>query len=345
MGLLFQQQKQKKEVAIGQALAPCICRLLCGHGACLSRTLYGDFIIADFFCGARPKKHQHERWTKTAGGDKIDLLRGDKMFGAKNLMIDIGGGKIPAIKFGKGTKNLIILPGLGDGLTTVRGKAIPMAIMYREFMKDFTVYMMSRREPLPEDFSTKDMAEDIAIFMEHMGIEKASIIGVSMGGMIAQHFAAEFPERTEKLVLVVTAPKTNDTITENVKTWAEMARQGKGAELMESNVKNMYSDEYYRKNRWLTPVMGKIAVPKNPERFLSMAKACAEHDAEAVLEKIKAPVLVIGGTKDRTVGAAASYELAEKIPGARLFMYEGYRHALYEEAPDFNQRVLDFLNE
>jgi len=64
MGLLFQQQKQKKEVAIGQALAPCICRLLCGHVACLSRTLYGDFIIADFFAV------QDQKRTNTKGGQR-----------------------------------------------------------------------------------------------------------------------------------------------------------------------------------------------------------------------------------------------------------------------------------
>ena len=265
------------------------------------------------------------------------------MFGIKNLMVDIGGAKIPAAAFGKGKKNLIMLPGLGDGLTTVKGKAIPMAFMYREFMKDFTVYMMSRREPLPESFSTKDMAADIACFMERMGIEKASVLGVSMGGMIAQHFAADFPEKTEKLILVVTAPKSNEIMESCISEWMEQAKNGKGAKLMESNVRNMYSDEYYRKNRWLTPVMGKIAVPKDCSRFLSMAKACLEHDASSVLKNIKAPVLIIGGTKDRTVGAEASEILAKEIPGAEILMYPGLRHAVYDEAADFNKRVLEFL--
>lgn len=265
------------------------------------------------------------------------------MFNAKNLMTDIGGAKIPCAVFGKGKRNLIILPGLGDGLTTVKGKALPMALMYREFMKDFTVYMMSRREPLPEGFSTKDMAADIARFMEKQGIEKASVFGVSMGGMIAQHFASDFPEKTEKLILVVTAPKANEIMENCISEWAEQAEKGEGAKLMESNVRNMYSDEYYRKNRWLTPIIGKISVPKDCSRFLSMAKACLEHDAFSVLKDIKAPTLIIGGTEDRTVGAEASKILAAEIPGAEIFMYKELRHAVYEEAPDFNKRVLEFL--
>ena len=265
------------------------------------------------------------------------------MFGIKNLLIDIGGAKIPCAVFGKGKKNLIMLPGLGDGLTTVKGKAIPMALMYREFMKDFTVYMMSRREPLPEGFSTKDMAADIALFMDKLGIEKASIFGVSMGGMIAQHFAADFPEKTEKLVLVATAPKANEIMENCIPVWTEQAKNGEGAALMESNVRNMYSDEYYRKNRWLTPIIGKISVPKDPSRFLSMAKACLEHDAFSVLKYIKAPAFIIGGAEDRTVGPEGSEILAAEIPDAEIFMYPGLRHAVYDEAKDFNKRVMEFL--
>ena len=265
------------------------------------------------------------------------------MFNAKNLLVDIGGAKIPCAVFGKGRKNLIMLPGLGDGLTTVKGKALPMALMYREFMKDFTVYMMSRREPLPEGFSTKDMAADIALFMDKLGIEKAGIFGVSMGGMIAQHFAADFPEKTEKLILVVTAPKSNEVMEKCVPVWVEQAKNGEGAALMDSNVRNMYSDEYYRKNRWLTSITGKIAVPKDSSRFITMAKACLEHDAFSVLKDIKAPTLIIGGSEDRTVGSEASEILAKEIPGAEIFMYEGLRHAVYEEAPDFNKRVKEFL--
>lgn len=265
------------------------------------------------------------------------------MFGIKNLMIDIEGAKIPCAVFGKGKKNLIMLPGLGDGLATVKGKALPMAFMYKEFMNDFTVFMMSRREPMRDDFSTKDMAADVAAAMKKLGIEKASIVGVSMGGMIAQHFAADFPEKTEKLVLVVTLPKSGEIIKSCVSEWVEQAKNGDGAAFMRSNVLNMYSDEYYRKNKWLTPIMGKIAVPKDCSRFLSMAKACVEHDAEEALEKINAPVLVIGGENDRTVGIEGSKLLAEKIKGAKLFIYKGLRHAVYDEAPDFNKRVYEFL--
>ena len=61
------------------------------------------------------------------------------------------------------------------------------------------------------------------------------------------------------------------------------------------------------------------------------------------LHQIKAPTLVIGGERDKALGGDASREIAARIPGAELFMYEQWGHGLYEEAKDFNRRVFDFL--
>ena len=266
------------------------------------------------------------------------------MSGAKNLMVNIGGAKVPVAVFGRGKRNIIMLPGVGDGLTTVKGKAFPMAVMYRKLAKDFTVYMMSRREPLLENFGTREMAVDLKLVMDKLGIEKASIIGVSMGGMIAQHFAAAYPERTEKAVFVVTTARKSEEMDIIGEEWLEMAKKSDGVALMRSSVKNMYTDGYYRKNGWLCEITGRFMMPKSYERFIRMGFACLEHDAQAVLKDIKAPVLIIGGKEDRTVGGKESLFLAENIPGAEIFMYDGLRHAVYDEAKDFNDRVLEFLN-
>ena len=77
------------------------------------------------------------------------------------------------------------------------------------------------------------------------------------------------------------------------------------------------------------------------ERFLEMRRDFVS--AYEKLEKIQAKTFVIGGELDRTLGAKASKELAEKIPGCTLKMYSQYGHALYDEAKDFQQIVYDFL--
>ena len=84
--------------------------------------------------------------------------------------------------------------------------------MYREFVKDYKVYVFSRKNQLEEGYSTKDMAKDQAEVMKKLGISKASIIGVSQGGMIAQYIAIDYPELLDKLVLAVTVSRQNATV-------------------------------------------------------------------------------------------------------------------------------------
>lgn len=261
------------------------------------------------------------------------------LFSAKNGQIS----GMDYVRFGSGQRVLVMLPGLGDGLQTVKGTALPMVLMYRRFAKEFTVYMFSRKNELPPGHTTRDMARDLAEAMGQLNIDKASILGVSMGGMIAQHLAIDYPEKVEKLILVVTAARPNPLLTESVETWMAQARQGDHTALMDSNVQKLYSDSYYRKNKWLIPIMGKVTKPKSYRRFLVQAEACLTHDAWEALPGIHCPTLVIGGGQDRCLGADASREIAARIPDAELFLYEQWGHGLYEEAPDFNQRILQYL--
>lgn len=267
------------------------------------------------------------------------------LYHAKNGSVRLGETAMDYIRFGKGARVLIMLPGLGDGLRTVKGTALPMAFMYRAFARESTVYAFSRKDPLPEGCTTRDMARDLAEAMEQLGIEKADIFGVSMGGMIAQHFAADYPQKVGKLVLTVTSPKENPVLKESVDEWVSCARRGDHTAFMDSNVRRIYSEKYYRRNKWLIPIMGALTKPKSYDRFFFQANACLTHDAYHRLPCIQAPTLVIGGEKDLALGGDASRQIAESIPSARLRMYPQWGHGLYEEAADFNGTVLAFLTE
>jgi len=247
------------------------------------------------------------------------------------------------IRFGTGKKNLIMLPGLGDGLRTMKGTALPMALYYRSLTKEYTVYMFSRKTLLPPGHTTRDMARDLKDAMEELGIRRASVVGVSMGGMIAQHFAADYPELVEKLVLVVTSARENPVLLESLEEWLDCAKRDDHVALMDSNVRRIYSDDYYRKNKWLVPIIGKLTKPKSYDRFFLQAEACRSHDAWEKLPGIKAPVLVIGGERDKALGGETSREIAARIPGAGLKMYPQWGHGLYEEASDFLPTVMEFL--
>lgn len=262
---------------------------------------------------------------------------------AKNGTIPFGDTCMEYICFGTGPKMLIILPGLGDGLRTVKGTALPMGFMYHTFATDYTVWAFSRLSHLPEGYTTRDMARDQAKAMELLGIQKADVLGVSMGGMIAQHLAAEYPEKVGKLLLVVTAARPNPLLLEAVSEWTELARRGDHTAFMESNLRRIYSEDYYRKNKRMVPLLGKLTKPTSYDRFLIQAEACCTHEAHDQLSKITAPTLVLGGEKDNCLGAEPSREIAARIPGAELKMYEQWGHGLYEEEKDFQKTVLAFL--
>lgn len=265
------------------------------------------------------------------------------LYNAKNGALKLGGTTMDYIRFGTGERILVMLPGLGDGLRSVKGTALPMAVMYREFARDFTVYAFSRKNALPAGYTTRDMARDLAEAMEQLGIGRADIFGVSMGGMIAQHFAIDYPEKTGKLILTVTSSRPNPVLRESIREWVSLVKKGAHTAFMDSNVRRIYSEDYYRRNKWLIPIMGRLTRPKSYDRFFVQADACLTHDAHESLHRIKAKTLVIGGEKDKALGGDASREIAAAIPGAKLRMYAQWGHGLYEEEKSFNRTIQEFL--
>ena len=262
---------------------------------------------------------------------------------AKNGTLKIDDTDMDYISFGKGKKILVMIPGLGDGLKTAKGMAIPFAILYRCFAKDYTVYVFSRKNRLQEGYTTRDMAKDLHRAMAELGIERADIVGVSQGGMIAQYLAIDFPEMINKLVLVVTLARQNEIIQSVITSWIEMAHQKDYKGIMVDTAEKSYTEKRWKQYRPFYSILGNVGKPKDFSRFLIMAKACIKHDSYDELGKITVPTLVIGADCDRIVGGKASEEIAERIKGSELKMYQGFGHGVYEEAKDFNQVVLEYL--
>ena len=103
-----------------------------------------------------------------------------------------------------------------------------------------------------------------------------------------------------------------------------------------------YSERSLRQVQLEYSLLGSIGKPKSFARFLTQAESCVTHDAYDELARIACPTLVIGGTEDGIVTGEASREIAGRIPKSELYLYEGLSHGLYEEAPDFLERVAAF---
>ena len=262
---------------------------------------------------------------------------------AKNHVLNFEDTSINYITFGIGKKNLIFIPGVGDGLKTVEGMAAGFAMMYKMYAKEFKVYVFSRRNNLPKGFSTFDMAQDIAKSMDVLNIQKASIVGVSQGGMIAQHLAINYPDKIEKLVLAITSSRPNDLLVESVNTWTDLLNKNDFTAMMVDNAKRSYVGKNLKLMLKLYKIFSFILKPKSYERFIIQSESCVNHNAYEQLPEISNPTLVIGAGLDGILGVEASYEIHQQIINSEIKIFENYSHGVYEETKDFNTVIFDYL--
>ena len=247
------------------------------------------------------------------------------------------------VTFGKGKKSLVIIPGLGDGLQTVKGMAMPFSITYRILAERYKIYVFSRINELRQGYTTRDMAADVAEAMETLNLDTAYVMGISQGGMIAQWLVADFPEKVQKLILAVTTAKPSQLARERIEHWQQLSQSGNFKHLMLDIAKHSYTQKSYQKWRLLYNVMGIFGHIKDKQRIDIQSVSCLKHDSLDFLEKINCPTLIIGAEKDDVLGVDGSLGLHQHIKDSQLTILPECGHALYEQNKDFQKRVLVFL--
>ena len=247
------------------------------------------------------------------------------------------------VTFGKGKKPLVIIPGLGDGLYTVKGMAMTFSITYRILAERYKIYVFSRINELRQEYTTRDMAADVAEALEILKITSAYVMGISQGGMIAQWLVADFPEKVQKLVLAVTTAKLGNLGRERISCWLNLIQTGTYKDLMIDIARHSYTTKFFGKFKYLYRIMGIFGRIKDIKRIDIQAVSCLKHDSLAFLEKINCPTLIIGAENDDVLGLDGSLRLHQHIKDSQLTILPECGHALYEQNKDFQKRVLVFL--
>ena len=246
------------------------------------------------------------------------------------------------IVFGSGEKTFVILPGLS--VHSVMGSADAIAEAYKDFAEEYTVYLFDRVKSISDGYSVRDMAADTAKAMKELGIENADVFGASQGGMIAEYLAIDYPGLVHKMILGSTLARPNDGFDNIVDEWISLAEEKQETKLLESFVDSVYSEATLEAYRDTLISMNRNISDEEYERFIILARACKGFDCYDELSGIKCPVLVIGSEGDRVVGAEGSEQIASAL-GCELYLYgDNYGHGVYDEAPDYRQRCLDFLH-
>jgi pimeloyl-ACP methyl ester carboxylesterase len=193
------------------------------------------------------------------------------------------------------------------------------------------------------------MADDAVRLLDHLGIEKTVVFGLSMGGTIAQHIVLGHPDRVSALVLGVTWARP----LEFMRRQDDIARvlvEARGPEwLMEIALLRMFTPKFFEVGvEALSRMMRAMNAPGAPEgptgeTLLAQIDALTKHDVLGRLGEIACPTLVLGGKMDMMVPGFASEEMAAAIPGAELTMFETGHGCMVEEMTEFNDRISRFL--
>jgi 3-oxoadipate enol-lactonase len=201
-------------------------------------------------------------------------------------------------------------------------------------------------DPPIEKQSFDDYANDLAALLDYAEIRRTSFVGLSIGGMIAQHFALLHPDRLEALVLCSTGCQTNDA---GKKIFGDRITQvnESGIETqVESSMSRWFTPEFVKSAPatvdWVREMYRKTA----PAGFINGCRAIQELDTLDRLSSITAPTLLVPGELDPAFPVSVSRSMQSRIKNARLNVVTGAAHiANIEGVHQFNEILLEFLAE
>ena len=242
---------------------------------------------------------------------------------------------------------LLLIQGLGYAVWAWRNQLAPLAARHRVIAFDNRGAGRSEKPPGP--YSIDGLAADAAGILDERGLRGVGVVGLSMGGFIAQTLARSRPDLVGRLVLVGTSaggPEALPQPEETREAWAaahglpphEFARA-----TMRYSFAPGWTDVHPAVYESL--LEARLEFPTPPDAWAAQYSACEDFLARgAPVEQIEMPTLVVHGTLDRVVDPRNGDLLARRIPNARLLAVPGCGHQVPLEAPDrFNAAVLEFL--
>ncbi len=250
--------------------------------------------------------------------------------------------------YGEG-EPLVLVMGLGGPLEWWFLQVPELSRHYRVIAFDNRGSGRSDKPDIP--YTMGMMANDLAGLLDILNIASAHIFGISMGGMIAQHFTLLYPHRVKTLILGATTTGGSHAVSpdaESMKVLFDLERMQSLApeERFREMLPFIFSQEFIRKSQ---SVMREIAVTMSqhitpPHGYMRQAQAIMGHDTYDRLPEIKVPTLVIAAAEDKIVPVENSRIIASRIPGAELVVFPKAGHGFnIELAEAVNRTVLDFL--
>jgi pimeloyl-ACP methyl ester carboxylesterase len=267
-----------------------------------------------------------------------------------------GGDSVPKLK-ANGIEIYYELHGEGNPLVLIMGLRRNAEWWYGQIpslSKHFKLLVFDNRgagrSDMPKmDYSIRLFADDTAELLRSLDIKQAHVLGVSMGGYIAQELAINDPEMVRSLILGCTSAGGQRVVLmspERLKKFTNNAGLSP-EEILRKDMDIYFSNEFIRERPEKIKEFVEISLRyyQPLEAFERQFAACLKHDTTGRLRNITAPTLIVSGDDDPLVPPENSRILKELIPHARLIFLKGKRHCFFiEEAETFNQQVISFLD-
>ena len=258
--------------------------------------------------------------------------------------IDTGAFTMRFLRFGKGERTMVILPGLS--VQSVMCAAEAVAEAYAALTEDFTIYLFDRRSELPAVYAVPEMAEDTARALQALGLRQVYLFGASQGGMIALSMAIEHPDLVRKLILGSTAGRVQEERYRTITEWVRLAEEKDRVGLYLSFGEKIYPPTVFQQYREALIAAGETVTDGELARFVTLAQGMRGFDVLPELRRLQCPVLVLGAEDDGVLGASAAMEIVEQLkdrPDFAYHIYSGYGHAAFDTAPDYKERISRFF--
>jgi pimeloyl-ACP methyl ester carboxylesterase len=196
-------------------------------------------------------------------------------------------------------------------------------------------------------YTTEAMADDAATVLDAVGVQRAHVYGISLGGMVAQALALRHPERVHSLVLGATSPGGPRAARPSAEVGAffrrrlGMAPEDAARESVPINYGPRCRAEHFE--RIEEDLAQRLAHPFSERAYRAQLFAAAWHNCLGALPRIAAPTLVVHGALDRVIPVANAHLIADHIPGARLRILDEAGHLYPTEAPEVDEAIARFL--
>ena len=242
---------------------------------------------------------------------------------------------------------LVMIRGLGSNVDHWYEQAPVLSKKYQLLVFDNRGIARSSNPGGP--FSTGDMAADTTALMEAVGIKNAHVLGFSMGGMVAQEMALNYPEKVNGLILVA----TDCGVTQRIKArpevsrlFSEMVSQGT-AEAKLAAAACLYAKQTFESKMDVIERYNEVSMrfPASTDMMARQWEAVTQHDACSRLQNISSPTLTLTGSEDVLIPPENAKIMADMIPDARTKTITDGGHLVPIEQPQqFNTAVIDFLD-